>query len=135
GAAKDPDGANLDRIQIIKGWVDANGQNNEKIYNVSLSDDREVDPDTGEAPSVGSTVNLDFAIYSNTIGSAYLCGFWTDPHFDPSQHAFYYVRVLEIPVPRWTAYDASYFNIERNPNIPMTIQDRAFTSPIWYTPN
>lgn len=135
GAAKDPDGANLDRIQIIKGWVDANGQNNEKIYNVSLSDDREVDPDTGEAPSVGSTVNLDFAIYSNTIGSAYLYGFWTDPHFDPSQHAFYYVRVLEIPVPRWTAYDASYFNIERNPNIPMTIQDRAFTSPIWYTPN
>ena len=134
-AAKDPDGANLDRIQIIKGWIDVNGQNNEKIYNVALSDGREVDLDTGKAPSVGSTVNLDDATYSNTIGSAYLSGFWTDPHFDSSQHAFYYARVLEIPVPRWTAYDASYFSIERSPNIPMTIQDRAFTSPIWYTPN
>ena len=134
-AVKDPDGANLDRIQIIKGWLDADSENNEKIYNVALSGGREVDPDTGKAPPVGSTVNVEDAAYANSIGAAQLSTVWTDPDFDPDQRAFYYARVIEIPVPRWTAYDASYYNIERNPKIPMVIQDRAFTSPIWYTPN
>ena len=134
-AVKDPDGANLDRIQIIKGWLDIDGKNNERIYDVALSGDREVDSDTGKAPAVGSTVNAEDATYTNSIGAAYLSTVWTDPHFNPDQRAFYYARIIEIPVPRWTAYDASYYNVERNANIPMIIQDRAFTSPIWYTPN
>ena len=134
-AEKDPDGANLDRIQIIKGWLDTGSKNNEKIYDVALSGGREVDPDTGKAPPVGSTVNVEDATYTNSIGAAHLSTVWTDPDFDPDQRAFYYVRVIEIPVPRWTAHDASYYNVERTPKIPMIIQDRAFTSPIWYTPN
>ena len=134
-ATKDPDGANLDRIQIIKGWLDADGKNNEKIYNVALSGGREVDPETGKAPPVGSTVSVEDAAYTNSIGAVHLATTWTDPDFDPDQRAFYYARVIEIPVPRWTAYDAAYFNTEKNPEIPMVIQDRAFTSPIWYTPN
>ena len=134
-AVKDPDGANLDRIQIIKGWLDIDGKNNEKIYDVALSDDREVDPDTNKAPAVGSTVNAKAATYTNSIGAPYLSTVWADPHFNPYQHAFYYARIIEIPVPRWTSYDASYYNVEGNTKIPMTIQDRAFTSPIWYTPN
>jgi hypothetical protein len=134
-AEKDPDGANLDRIQIIKGWLGADGRNNEKIYNVVLSDGREVDLDTGKVPPVGSTVNSQNATYSNSIGAAHLSTVWTDPGFDPDQSAFYYARVIEIPVPRWTAYDAAHYNIAQDPNIPMEIQDRAFTSPIWYTSN
>jgi hypothetical protein len=130
-AAKDPDGANLDRIQIIKGWLDADGKNNEKIYDVALSGGREVNP----APPVGSTVNVEDAVYTNSIGTAHLSTVWTDPDFDPDQRAFYYARVIEIPVPRWTVYDAAYYDTEDNPKIPMVIQDRAFTSPIWYTPN
>ena len=134
-AAKDPDGANLDRIQIIKGWLDAGDKINERIYNVALSGGREVDPDTGKAPPAGSTVNVEDAAYTNSIGAAHLSTVWTDPDFEPDQRAFYYARVIEIPVPRWTAYDAAYYNTERDPKIPMVIQDRAFTSPIWYTPN
>lgn len=133
-AAKDPDGPNLDRIQVIKGWLDADGVIREKIHEVALSGGRQADPDTGGVPTVGSTVNLEDATYSNTIGDSNLSVVWKDPDFDPNQRAFYYVRVIEIPVPRWTAYDAAYYGVEAEPNIPMTVQDRAFTSPIWYTP-
>jgi len=134
-AAKDPDGPNLDRIQVIKGWLDADGVSQERIYNVALSGGRNVDSATGKAPAVGSTVNLEDATYTNDVGDAYLSTVWEDPNFDADQRAFYYVRVIEIPTPRWTAYDAAYYNVERNPDIPMIVQDRAFTSPIWYTPN
>ena len=134
-AAKDPDGPNLDRIQVIKGWLDADGISRERIYNVVLSGDRQAAPDTGVVPAVGSTVDLEDATYTNSIGDAYLSVVWEDPDFDADQRAFYYARVIEIPVPRWTAYDAAYYDVERSPDIPMTVQDRAFTSPIWYTPN
>jgi len=134
-AAKDPDGPNLDRIQVIKGWLDADGKSRERIYNVVLCGNRQADPNTGKVPAVGSTVELEDATYTNAIGDAYLSVVWQDPDFDADQRAFYYARVIEIPRPRWTAYDAAYYDVERNPNIPMTIQDRAFTSPIWYTPN
>jgi len=134
-AAKDPDGANLDRIQVIKGWLDADGINHERIYDVAVSDGRKVDPVTGKVPAVASTVNLDDASYTNDVGDVSLSTVWEDPDFDPDQPAFYYVRVLEIPTPRWTAYDAAYYSVEQSPDIPMIVQDRAFTSPIWYTPN
>ncbi|MCH9693271.1 MAG: DUF3604 domain-containing protein [Gammaproteobacteria bacterium] len=134
-AAKDPDGPNLDRIQVIKGWIDSDGMSREKIHNVALSDSRQADPNTGEVPAVGSTVDLEDATYTNNIGDAYLSVVWEDPDFDADQRAFYYARVIEIPVPRWTAYDAAFYDVERSPDIPMTVQDRAFTSPIWYTPN
>jgi len=133
-AARDPDGANLDRIQIIKGWLDKKGDSKEKIYDIALSDGRRVDPETGKAPAVGSTIDLKNASYTNTIGAPELATVWSDPDFDPDLRAFYYVRVLEIPTPRWTAYDAKFFNVEMPEKIPMTVQDRAYTSPIWYTP-
>ncbi|MBB4640822.1 DUF3604 domain-containing protein [Rhizorhapis suberifaciens] len=133
-AAKDPDEANLDRIQVIKGWLDARGQAHEKIYDVALSDGRKVNPRTGKAPPVGSTVDVVNATYTNSIGAPELATVWSDPDFDPGQRAFYYVRVLEIPKPRWTAYDAKFFKIKMPANIPMTVQDRAFSSPIWYNP-
>ncbi|WP_340318290.1 DUF3604 domain-containing protein [Rhizorhabdus argentea] len=133
-AAKDPDDANLDRAQVIKGWVDAKGETHEKIYDVALSNGRKVNPKTGKAPPVGSTVNVADASYTNSIGAPELATVWTDPDFDPNQRAFYYVRVLEIPKPRWTAYDAKFFKVKMPANIPMTVQDRAFSSPIWYNP-
>lgn len=133
-AAKDPHGANLDRIQIIKGWIDKNGQVQEKIFNVALSDARKVDPLTGKAPAVGNTVIVSEATYSNSIGAAELVAYWRDPEFDQDTPAFYYVRVLEIPTPRWTAYDAKYFNLDLPGEIPMQQQERAYSSPIWYTP-
>lgn len=133
-AARDPENANLDRIQIIKGWLDAKGETHEKIYDVALSDGRKVDPRTGKAPAVGSTVDVKNATYANTIGDAELTAVWRDPDFDPRQRAFYYVRVLEIPKPRWTAYDAKFFKLNLPDEIPMTVQDRAYTSPIWYRP-
>ena len=133
-AAKDPDGANLDRVQIIKGWMEADGSLQEKVYDVALSDGRMVDPETSKAPPVGSTVDVNNASYDNSIGDVQLAVVWTDPDFDPAERAFYYVRVLEIPTPRWTAYDAKFFNLDPDPEIPMVIQDRAYTSPIWYTP-
>ena len=133
-AAKDPDAANLDRIQIVKGWLDAAGNRHEKVYDVALSDGREVDPETGKAAPVGSTVDVSTATYANTIGAPVLAAVWTDPDFDPGEHAFYYARVIEIPTPRWTAYDASFFDIDLPGQIPTTVQDRAYTSPIWYTP-
>jgi len=132
-ALKDPIGANLDRIQIIKGWLDAGGQTHEKIYDVVWSGDRKPDA-KGKLPPVGDTVDVPNATYTNTIGATELIKVWIDPEFDPLQRAFYYVRVLEIPTPRWTAYDAKYFGIKMPPEVPMKLQERAYTSPIWYTP-
>ena len=133
-ALRDPDGANLDRVQIIKGWIDKTGKTHEKIYDVAVSDGRKIGKDGRCKTPVGSTVDIDKATYSNTIGSAMMAAYWQDPAFDPSQHAFYYVRVLEIPTPRWTTYDAAFYGIKRPDNVPATTQDRAYTSPIWYTP-
>ena len=133
-ALRDPDGANLDRIQIVKGWLDKKGKTHERIYDVAVSDGRKADADGRVKKPVGNTVDLATATYTNTIGAALLGTHWVDPDFDPKQHAFYYVRVLEIPTPRWTTHDAVFFNIDRPDNVPATIQDRAYTSPVWYTP-
>jgi hypothetical protein len=132
-AQKDPNGANLDRIQIIKGWVDPKGEPQEKIYDVVWSGNRKLDA-KGKLPAVGSTVDVKAATYTNAIGSPELVGTWTDPKFDPKQYAVYYVRVLEIPTPRWTTYDAVRNSLPLLPDVPATIQERAWTSPIWYTP-
>ena len=133
-ALKDPIGANLDRIQIIKGWLDPKGETHEKIYDVVWSGDRKPDPKSGKLPPVGDTVDVPNATYTNTIGASELIKVWKDPDFDAAQRAFYYVRVLEIPTPRWTAYDAKYYGITMPPEVPMKGQERAYTSPIWYTP-
>jgi len=132
-ALKDPIGANLDRYQIIKGWLDAAGEVHEKVYDVAWSGDRKPGAD-GKLPAVGDTVDVTNATWTNTIGAPELISVWTDPDFDPAQRAFYYGRVLEIPTPRWTAYDAKYFGIKMPPEVPMKMQERAYTSPIWYTP-
>jgi hypothetical protein len=132
-ALRDVDGANLDRIQIIKGWLEADGETQEKVYDVAWSGDRSPGAD-GKLPPVGNTVNVEQATYTNAIGAPFLQAFWTDPDFDPAQRAFYYVRVLEIPTPRWTTYDAKFFGVERPDDVPASIQERAYTSPIWYTP-
>ena len=133
-ALRDPDGANLDRIQIIKGWLDNNGELHERIYDVAVSDDREIGDDGRSKEAVGSTVDVANATYTNSIGDALLMAYWKDPDFDPKERAFYYVRVIEIPTPRWTAYDAKRFGIKMPEEVRMTVQDRAYTSPIWYTP-
>ncbi len=132
-ALKDPIGANLDRYQIVKGWLDADGELHEKVYDVVWSGDREPG-ENGKVPPVGNTVDVAEATWTNTIGAPELITVWTDPDFDPSQPAFYYGRVLEIPKPRWTAYDAKFYSTEPLPGTTMTLQDRAYTSPIWYTP-
>ncbi len=132
-AMKDPDGANLDRIQIIKGWVDAGGETHERIIDVAWSDGREPGGD-GKLPPVGNTVDLQTALFTNTIGAAELIGSWTDDLFDTAQHAFYYARVLEIPTPRWSTYDAVRHGLPLLEDVQATIQERAWTSPIWYTP-
>jgi hypothetical protein len=134
-ALRDPDGANLDRVQIIKGWVDSKGKMHERIYDVAVSDGREIGKDGRCKVAVGNTVNVKAATYINSIGYAFMTAYWQDPDFDPTQRAFYYVRVIEIPTPRWTAYDAARFGINMPDNIKMIIQDRAYTSPIWYTPD
>ena len=133
-ALRDPDGANLDRVQVIKGWLDKDGKTHERIYDIAVSDDRTVGDDGRARQPVGSTVDIEKATYTNTIGDAILAAHWEDPDFDPSEPGFYYVRVLEIPTPRWTTYDAVFFGIKRPDNVPATVQDRAYTSPIWYTP-
>jgi hypothetical protein len=133
-ALKDPIGANLDRIQIVKGWLDAKGEPQEKVYDVVWSGDRKPDAKTGKLPPVGDTVDVANATWSNTIGAPELITVWKDPEFDATQRAFYYVRVLEIPTPRWTAYDAKYYGLQAPKGTPMTHQERAYTSPIWYTP-
>ncbi len=132
-ALRDPDGANLDRVQIIKGWLDAQGETHERIYDVAVSDGREIGSDGRAREPVGNTVDVATATYSNTIGDAVFAAHWQDPDFDPDESAFYYVRVLEIPTPRWTTYDAAFFEIDLPDNVPATLQDRAYTSPIWYT--
>jgi hypothetical protein len=132
-ALRDPIGANLDRIQIIKGWVDAGGNPQEKVYDVAWSGDRKRGVD-GKVPPVGDTVDLSSPSWTNTIGAAELGTVWTDPDFDPGIRAFYYARVIEIPTPRWTAYDAVKFDLDLSDKIPLKGQERAYTSPIWYTP-
>ena len=130
---KDPDGANLDRVQIIKGWLGADGKTQERIYDVACSDDRAIKARRCESP-VGNTVDVKAATYNNSIGDVMLSAYWQDPEFDAAQHAFYYVRVIEIPTPRWTTYDAAHFNVELPEGVPAAQQDRAYTSPIWYNP-
>jgi len=132
-ALKDSHGANLDRIQIIKGWVDASGKAQEKIYDVSWSGSRKPGKD-GKLPAVGDTVDVATATWTNTIGAPELSAVWKDPDFKPSQRAFYYARVIEIPTPRWTAYDQVRFGVKMSKDVPMKHQERAWTSPIWYTP-
>ena len=133
GAMKDPLSGNLDRIQIVKGWVDAKGARQEKIYDVAWSDDRKRGAD-GKLPAVGNTVDVANATWTNTIGASELITVWKDPAFDPKLRAVYYARVIEIPTPRWTTYDARYFGIEIPEGVPTSTQERAYTSPIWYTP-
>ena len=133
-AMKDPVEANLDRIQIVKAWVDKDGKPQEKIFNIALSDGRTVDAD-GKASPVGSTVDIKTGKYSNSIGDAQLAAVWTDPAFDPALRAFYYVRVIQIPTPRHTLADAIALGMDpAKTGRPATIQERAYTSPIWYTP-
>jgi hypothetical protein len=132
-ALKDPIGANLDRYQIVKGWLDKDGNAQEKVYDVAWSDDRKTGAD-GKLPSVGDTVDLATATWTNSIGDPELIAVWKDPEFDPTQRALYYGRVIEIPTPRWTAYDAVRFGVKPLPGTKMTLQERAFTSPIWYNP-
>jgi len=130
---RDPDGANLDRVQVIKGWLDASGELHEMVYDVAWSGNRAKGPD-GKLPPVGNTVNVAQASYTNTIGAPMLLAYWQDPDFDAALRAFYYVRVIEIPTPRWTTFDAKFFGVEIPPGAPTAIQERAYTSPIWYTP-
>ena len=134
-ALKDPLSGNLDRIQIVKGWLDSDGNTQERVYNVVWSDaeSRRLDSD-GKLPPVGNTVDVANATWTNTIGDPELITVWTDPDFDPDLRAFYYARVIEIPTPRWTAYDQLRFGITMSDEVPMTTQERAYTSPIWYTP-
>jgi hypothetical protein len=133
-ALRDPVGANLDRIQIVKGWLDANGKTHEKVYDVIWSGDRKPGTD-GKLPLVGNTVDARAANFTNTIGASELGTVWSDPDFDPKQKAFYYARVIEIPTPRWSTYDAFRFNIPIPEGAPVSTQERAYTSPIWYTPD
>jgi hypothetical protein len=131
--SKDPMGANLDRVQIVKGWQDRSGTSHEKVYNVSWSGNRSLD-ESGKLPDVGSTVNVSEAEWSNTIGAPQLSALWQDPDFDAGESAFYYARVIEIPTPRWTAYDASRYGVDLDDEVPMSTRERAYTSPIWYMP-
>jgi len=132
-ALKDPAGANLDRYQVVKGWLDAKGALHEKVYDVAWSGNRKAGSD-GKVADVGNTVDVANATWTNTIGAPELIAVWKDPDFDPAQRAFYYGRVIEIPTPRWTAYDAKRFGVKLPKEVPMTVTERAYTSPIWYTP-
>ncbi len=131
-ALKDPVGANLDRIQIVKGWVDSGGTGHEKIFDVAASGGRAPDPATHRVTPVGSTVDPNGPTYTNTLGRAQLSVVWSDPDFDPASEAFYYARVLEIPTPRWSTYDAVAMGVR--PPEPVALQERAITSAIWYQP-
>jgi hypothetical protein len=133
-ALRDADGANLDRVQIVKGWLDKGGELHEKVYDVVVADGRKIGGDGRCTQDVGNTVNVKNATYTNSIGDALLMGYWKDPDFDRDELAFYYVRVITIPTPRWPAYDAAYFGVEVPKEVPMTTTERAYTSPIWYTP-
>ena len=133
-ALKDPFNGNLDRIQIVKGWVGKDGKAKERVYDVAVSDGRKIGADGRCRTPVGNTVNVEKAIWTNTIGDPELIAVWTDPEFDANAHAFYYARVIEIPTPRWTAYEALRFGIKMPEGCPMTTEERAYTAPIWYTP-
>ena len=130
---KDPNGANLDRLQVIKIWLQ-DGKHVERIYELALSNGRKVDPRSGKAPAVGSTVDLKTAAYHNSIGATQLSAVWQDPHFDPSVAAAYYLRVLEIPTPRWSTIVSVKRGEPLPADVPATIQERAWSSPIWYVP-
>jgi hypothetical protein len=132
-ALRDPMGANIDRIQIVKGWLAADGTSQERVYDVAWSDQR-VPDGTGALPPVGDTVDLSVPTWTNTIGAPELAALWTDPEFDPDLKAFYYARVIEIPTPRWTAYDRVKFGLEFPDSVPLKGQERAYSSPIWYAP-
>jgi hypothetical protein len=132
-AARDPIGANLDRVQMVKGWLDTKGNLYEKIYSIAWSGERSLSA-TGDLPDVGGTVNLGTASWQNTLGAPQLSTVWHDPDFDPAERAFYYLRVVEIPTPRWTAYDARRYGSAMGAEVPMITRERAYTSPIWYTP-
>ena len=125
--------ANGEGDQVVKGWMDTKGALQEKVYDVVWSGDRKPGAD-GKLPLVGNTVDVANAAWANTIGAPELVQMWRDPDFDPALRSFYYVRVLEIPTPRWTAYDAKRFKVKMDAKVPMTTQERAYTSPIWYTP-
>jgi hypothetical protein len=133
-ALKDTISANLDRIQVIKGWVEKDGQTQERVYDVAVSGDRKIDADGRSRTAVGNTVDVANATWTNTIGAGEMITVWKDPDFDPALRAFYYVRVIEVPTPRWTAYDAKYFGVKMPAEVRMTTTERAYTSPIWYTP-
>jgi hypothetical protein len=134
-ALKDPYSGNLDRIQIVKGWLDRKGKTHEKVYDIIWGDAEKRKPGTdGKLPPVGNTVDINNAVWTNTIGDPELIAVWKDPDFNRKQKAIYYARVIEIPTPRWTAYDAKRYGVKMDPKIPMTTQERAYTSPIWYTP-
>jgi hypothetical protein len=132
-AMKDPEAGNLDRIQIVKGWIDAGGTSHEKIYDVKWAGDRKPDA-LGKLPPIGNSIDLKTATYTNSIGATELVGSFTDPDFDPAARAFYYARVIEIPTPRWTAYDAVKYHVTMDKDVEMIQQERAVTSPIWYNP-
>jgi hypothetical protein len=133
-AMKDPLFGNLDRLQIVKGWLGKDGKAQEKVYDVAWGDADKRQPVNGRLPPVGNTVDVASATWTNTIGDPELAAVWTDPDFDPAQRAFYYARAIEIPTPRWTAYDQVRFGVKMSPEVPMTQQERAWSSPIWYTP-
>jgi hypothetical protein len=133
-ALKDPESGNLDRVQIIKAFVNKWNRPDEQIYDVAWSDGRKHDPATGKLPPVGNTVDVSKATYTNDIGDTQLSAVWTDPDFDPAQRAVYYVRVLEIPTPRWSTYDAVKLGVKPPEGVSAAIQERAWSSPIWYTP-
>jgi hypothetical protein len=132
-ALKDPSAANLDRLQIVKGWS-KNGQSFEKVYDVVWSDDRKPDPVTGKVPPIGSTVDIASATYDDSTGKTELLGTWSDPDFDPSLDAFYYARALAVPTPRWTTIQAAELGISPPEMVAATVQERAWSTPIWYTP-
>ncbi len=133
-AMRDPEGPNLDRIQVIKGWLDKDGKTQERIFDVAVSGGRTIGADGRCNTAVGSTVDVANATYTNTIGAAMLSAYWQDSTFDPTERAFYYVRLIQIPSPRWTAYDQKRYGVKMSDDVPMTVTDRAYTSPIWYTP-
>ena len=133
-ALRDPDGANLDRIQIIKGWLDGSGKLHERVYDVAVSDGRKIGQDGRCKEPVGNTVNVNKATFRNTIGKPLYLAYWKDPDFNPKQRTFYYVRVLEIPTPTWVAHDMAFFGVQAPKDAVLVHQERAYTSPIWYSP-
>ena len=133
-ALRDPIGANLDRMQIIKGWQDVKGELHERVYDIAVSDGREIGSDGRSRTPVGNTVDLEAANWTNTIGAAELLAVWEDPDFDPKQRAFYYTRVIEIPTPRWVLYDKVRLGAKIPEGVDLIHQERAYTSPIWYNP-